>query len=302
MLTPQQAFRVFGYANCVMMLAALVAGAIAIGLGVCAIFIRDKHRRSRILRRAVASCLVFMLFFGTLPSATIVAVNDQWTALLIILFTLPMVVLAPGFLVSVVYGWRALLWKAGADRRQAVLKSCLGVVVFGIGLGPHTAAMLMITATEDHSSYAGTLIHIGDRAPNFEIATVEGTPFRTVDVRGRVVVLSFFATWCGPCQKELPHLQTLWEEFRGNGDFRMLVVGRGESDQVVKAFRQQHRFTFPMAADPQRSVSGNFASQYIPRTYLISREGIVVHEWTGYYETEIAKLRKLLRKELAKND
>jgi peroxiredoxin len=100
---------------------------------------------------------------------------------------------------------------------------------------------------------------------------------------------------------ELPHLQAIWDEFRGNGDFRMLVVGREESDQTVKDFRRKRGFTFPMAADPHRSIYNKFASQAIPRTYLISRQGTIVYQWTGHYEAEIANLRKLLRKELAKD-
>jgi hypothetical protein len=57
-----------------------------------------------------------------------------------------------------------------------------------------------------------------------------------------------------------------------------------------------------MAADPGRSAYHKVATQYIPRTYLVSRQGTIVYQWTGHYEAEIAKLRKLLRKELAKND
>ena len=182
-----------------------------------------------------------------------------------------------------------------------MLKSLLGVVVFGVGMAPHTAAMLMMTAVEDHSNRPGTLTRIGDPAPNFELATVEGTPFHTADLRGRVIVLNFFATWCGPCQMELPHLQTIWDEFRSNGDFRMLVVGREESDRAVKDFRRKRGFTFPMAADPHRLTYNKFASQSIPRTYLISRQGTIVYQWTGHYEVEIARLRKLIQKELAKD-
>ena len=187
------------------------------------------------------------------------------------------------------------------ERRQVVLISLLGVAIFGVGVAPHTAAMLMpFISHEDHSNRPGTLTHIGDPAPDFELATVEGNPFHQVDLRGRVTVLNFFATWCGPCQKELPNLQAIWDEFRGNRDFRMLVVGREESEDVVKAFQQKHGFTFPMASDPDRSIYNEFASGGIPRTYLISRQGTIVYQWTGHYEAEVSKLRKLLSKELAK--
>jgi peroxiredoxin len=177
----------------------------------------------------------------------------------------------------------------------------LGVVVLGVGVAPHTLAILMpIISAEDHANRPGTLTHIGDPAPDFRLTSIEGTPFHTVDLRGKVIVLSFFATWCGPCQTELPHLQAVWNEFRNNDDFRMLVVGRDESEDRVKAFQQKHGFTFPLASDPDSSVYNKFASQSIPRTYLISRQGTIIHQFTGSYEVEISKLKKLLKKELEK--
>jgi peroxiredoxin len=80
------------------------------------------------------------------------------------------------------------------------------------------------------------------------------------------------------------------------------VVGREESDDSVKAFRQKHGFTFPMASDPKALIYSRFASQSIPRSYLLSRQGTIVYQWTGHYETEIPKLRKLLRRELARKN
>ncbi|MGM0490133.1 MAG: peroxiredoxin family protein, partial [Planctomycetota bacterium] len=76
------------------------------------------------------------------------------------------------------------------------------------------------------------------------------------------------------------------------------VVGLGESDDSIRAVQQEHEFTFPMASDPDVSIYNRFASQAIPRTYLISCQGTIVYEWTGAYEEEIPKLKRLLRKEL----
>ena len=243
------------------------------------------------------------LFWGTQASVLIPFFNHRWTPLLIFLFALPIVFMLAGLVVSVVYGTRAILRRTGAERRQMVLRSLIGVVVFGVGVAPHTVAMLMpFISAEDHSDLPGTRTHVGDPAPDFNLETVDGTPFDSVDLRGHVVVLNFFATWCGPCQMELPQLQAIWDEFRSSGDFRMLGWGREESDDAVKAFQQKHGFTFPMASDPKMPIYNKFAANHIPRTYLISRKGTIVYQWAGHYEAEIAKLRKLIGKELAKKN
>jgi peroxiredoxin len=305
MMTPQQAFWLFAYADWAMLLVGLAALIASICWGIYAILPRNKGRRKRTLRTALICFLIFTMFLGTQMSVVIPFFNhDHWTSLLIVLFVLPVLVLLPGLISSVVYGTDAILRRTGTERRQRVLKSLFGVVVFGVGVAPHTVAILSILtpliSAEDHSNHQGTLANIGDRIPDFECSTVEGSPFHTVDLRGKVIVLNFFATWCGPCQSELPHLQAIWDEFGSDGDFRMLVVGRHESDDVVKAFQHEHGFTFPVASDPDASVCNKFASQYIPRTYLISRQGAIIYEWTGSYEADVSKLTKLLGKELAK--
>jgi peroxiredoxin len=307
MMTPQQAFLVFAYADWVMLIAGIAAIVATIGWCIYAIFPRNKGRRRRVLLRALKSFLVFALFYGTQCSVLIWFVNQQLTPLLIVLFALPVVVMLAGLIASIAFGVHAILRRTGKERRQVVLKALLGVLVFGVGVAPHTAAMLLPLlisaedhANEDHTNHEGTLTHIGEPAPDFELTTIDGTPFRTVDLRGRVIVLNFFATWCGPCQMELPHLQAIWNEFRNNDDFRMLVVGREESDDSVKAFQQEHGFTFPMASDQDASIYNKFASQSIPRTYLISRQGTILYQWTGGYEEEIPKLKRLVSKELGK--
>jgi peroxiredoxin len=242
------------------------------------------------------------MFWGTQASLFhYMSSHDRKTLPVTILFGLPVVVMLSGLIASIAYGARAILRRTGKQRWQMVLKSLLGVVVFGLGVAPHTVAMLIpVLSAENHDNRPGTLTHFGEPVPDFELRTTQGTPFRTVDLRGQVIVLNFFATWCGPCQLELPHLQAIWNEFRSNDDFRMLVVGREESDDSVKAFQKEHGFTFPMASDRDASIFNKFASQSIPRTYLISRQGTIIYQWTGAFEEEIPKLKRLLSKELAR--
>lgn len=141
----------------------------------------------------------------------------------------------------------------------------------------------------------------GDAAPVFKIDTDEGLEFALAEQRGKVVVVNFFATWCGPCLQELPHLQELWKEHKDRTDFALIVIGREETNEEVKAFKKKRGFSFPMAADPEGAVYSLFAKEYIPRTYILSREGNIGWSATGFHgEEDVAAIKNALRRELSK--
>ena len=79
----------------------------------------------------------------------------------------------------------------------------------------------------------------------------------------------------------------------------MLAIGRDESVESVQAFSDEHGFTFPLAADPNRSAFDRFATEGIPRVYLLSRTGKIIFQCQGYHEDQIAALKTLLKAELA---
>jgi peroxiredoxin len=146
------------------------------------------------------------------------------------------------------------------------------------------------------------LTKIGDPAPNVTFNLVDGRQVRLSDYRGKVVLLNFFATWCRPCQVELPHLQQIWSDLR-HDDFVVLVVGREETQDSVADFQAEKNFTFPMAYDSDRSAYGLFADDGIPRTYLIGKDGTILYQSIGFgehevYQRELVTLRSLIEQEL----
>jgi peroxiredoxin len=143
-----------------------------------------------------------------------------------------------------------------------------------------------------------TFVKVGDTVPEFSLTTIDGDTV-SLPLPGKVVLINFFATWCGPCQMELPHIERIWSDFRNDDRFGLVVVGREETAETVRAYRQQHQFSFPIAADPEREVYSFFAKESIPRTILVSPEGLVVYSNAGFYETDIEELRAELKKQLA---
>lgn len=141
---------------------------------------------------------------------------------------------------------------------------------------------------------ASTIASVGDTVPEFAVEDIDGNPFSVDGTSKKVVLINFFTTWCGPCQLELPRIQQIWERYGKNESFSMIVIGREESLQTVSEFRNNHAFTFPLAADPEGYVFSLFAKESIPRVFLISSDGKVLYATRGYDAKELDRLDQLL--------
>lgn len=144
------------------------------------------------------------------------------------------------------------------------------------------------------------LIKVGEQVRTFRVRKLDGTEFQIAGHRGKVVVLNFFATWCGPCIAELPHLQKLWRAHQDDSDCEFLSIGVEESDERLHSFREKRKLSIPMAADQEGEVLPLFAKGGIPRTYLISPQGVVVHSAFGFALEDFAKFEAAFAMELAK--
>lgn len=140
-----------------------------------------------------------------------------------------------------------------------------------------------------------TLIKVGSRAPSFTCTTIDG---KTIDIsksQGKIIMINFFATWCGPCNTELPILQkNIWEKYRDRKDFILVIIGREHTMDEVKTFAESKKFTMPFAPDPDRRIFSLYATQNIPRNIIIGKDGNILYQSTGYEEQEFKKLESLL--------
>ena len=135
-----------------------------------------------------------------------------------------------------------------------------------------------------------TLVKAGDAAPDFTVELFGGKKVTLSEERGKVVLVTFWATWCPPCREELKHVQTeIVDRFAGRA-FRFLPISRGEKRETVAAFRQKNGYKFEMGLDPERTIYDAFATNYIPRNFLIDQEGRVIMTTIGFDKEEFAKL------------
>jgi len=160
-------------------------------------------------------------------------------------------------------------WKRALVWLERVVTTALLVFV-AIRLGPQLGALVGFSPSSTP-------------APSFALVTLDGDTIRSADLRGKVVVVNFWATWCIPCKVEMPSMQKLHERHAGDD-----LVVLGVSVDVggagpVRAFLRDHHITYPVGrvTEPLRRAFGGIAG--IPTTFVIDRHGIVRHRVVGYF-------------------
>jgi peroxiredoxin len=179
--------------------------------------------------------------------------------------------------------------KRGSTLTLAALLVVLIALVVAIILWPVEAKAANGSApTAQQDIEATTLIHAGDVAPDFTVEMLDGSSITLSELRGKVVLVSFWATWCPPCRQELSHMQKdVIDRFAGE-EVVVLPISRGEKRETVEAFIEKMGYTFPIGLDRDQSIYNKYASNYIPRSVVVGKDGKVVYVAVGYDE-ETAK-------------
>ncbi|MCR8643900.1 TlpA family protein disulfide reductase [Paenibacillus sp. N1-5-1-14] len=113
------------------------------------------------------------------------------------------------------------------------------------------------------------------RVPSFTLASLTGEEFKVGGERDKPLMINFWASWCGPCEKEAPDLVKLYQAYEGQFDLYAVNITQGDSMRNVRAFVDRHQFQFPVLLDKDGKISEKFRVIAIPTSFIVDKKGVI---------------------------
>lgn len=161
------------------------------------------------------------------------------------------------------------------------------------GLGILLVALLLYLGFFTNTGSGPDIGLQGKKAPDFEATTLDGRKLRLSDLKGKVVLLNFWATWCPPCREEMPIFIRVYKKYKNKG-FEIVAVSTDSGQGVVRKFIKEFRIPFPVVLDAKGELTRMYRVQGLPTSFLIDREGKIVKVRLGEYKEIEKDLKKLL--------
>jgi cytochrome c biogenesis protein CcmG, thiol:disulfide interchange protein DsbE len=136
---------------------------------------------------------------------------------------------------------------------------------------------------------------ISVKAPDFILRDMQGKDIALSSLKGKVVLLNFWATWCPPCKAEMPAMNKLYNEIKARG-FEVVAVSTDNSLSTIRDYLAKNRVDFPILHDEKKSVSKQYRVFSMPTTFLIDRNGTIVEKFYGEYDWTDSDVRKQIEK------
>jgi peroxiredoxin len=152
----------------------------------------------------------------------------------------------------------------------------LFLLIAGIGI-------IVLLQTKDYSMNLTGQARLGKgaKAPDFALPGLDGEMVRLADQKGKVVFLNIWATWCPPCVEEMPSMEKLYQQLKGE-DFKILAVSLDENGaEAVLPFMKKHKLNFTALLDAKGTMKYKYQTTGVPETFIIDRNGIIVEKVIG---------------------
>jgi peroxiredoxin len=156
---------------------------------------------------------------------------------------------------------------------------------------PLLAALLLPLCAAAAGKMPQTLTPMPDRppAPDFTLQDVDGKTWQLSELRGRPVIVNFWATWCPPCREEMPSMQRAWEQLQAEGVV-LLAINVGESADTVFQFTANYPVDFPLLLDLDSAVLNQWPVQGLPATFVVDPQGRIAYRAIGGREWDDPRL------------
>lgn len=144
-------------------------------------------------------------------------------------------------------------------------------------------------------------VEVGARAPELDARTLDGERLRMRDLRGKVVIVDFWASWCEPCKEEMPVLDRLYDRYHDQG---LVVVGVSvdRTERNARAFLRRNRVSFPIIHDGDHAIAGRYSPPRMPSSYIIDRRGVIRHVHEGFRPSDAGRMEREVRALLRDRD
>jgi peroxiredoxin len=168
-------------------------------------------------------------------------------------------------------------------------------LIAGLLLLSIAAAMFLRADDDSVASIAQRgVVKPGEPAPNFQLRDMNGRTVSLSELRGKVVLLNFWATWCGPCRVEMPAMERLYRAY-DRKDFEILAVSTdAQGVAVTRPFQEENKLTFPILHDSDFRVGLSYGARTLPMTFMVDRQGIVRQHIFGARDWEAPEAHQLI--------
>jgi peroxiredoxin len=176
------------------------------------------------------------------------------------------------------------------------LKKAKYILIYAAIIG--VLGFLMFSFGPEPGDEGPVVLREGMPAPGVKLADLNGKNWDLSQLRGSVVIVNFWATWCPPCKEEMPSLNKLYEKYRPGGNLEILAILFKDAPESARTYVKKGGFDFPILIDPSDFTAGTYGLTGVPETYIIDKKGILRKIFIGPVEfdtqSSYAFIEKLL--------